>query len=197
MNYLGHLFLAGENKHSIVGNYLGDFIKGNLDTHNIHDEIKLGIHMHRKIDALADQKIISVLSNNTLAFSYRRYAGITFDLACDHFLAKNWQEFSKERQLDFSNSRLSILKENQNHFNNKAKLVLERMESYQWLNNYQHIDFIEEVFEGIHRRFPKENQINEAFKDLTQHYSALEDICMQFITELNHKNLFVDLNRKQ
>lgn len=90
-----------------------------------------------------------------------------------------------------------ILKENQNHFNNKAKLVLERMESYQWLNNYQHIDFIEEVFEGIHRRFKKENQINEAFKDLTQHYSALEDICMQFITELSQKNLFVDLNRKQ
>lgn len=69
MNYLGHLFLAGKDEHSIVGNYLGDFIKGNLETHNINKEIKPGIHMHRKIDALADQKIISVLSNNTLAFS--------------------------------------------------------------------------------------------------------------------------------
>ena len=196
MNYLGHLFLAGVEEDSIVGNYLGDFIKGKLDSENINRGILQGIMMHRKIDALADEKIISVLNEKKLAFSHRRYAGITFDLACDHFLAKHWQTFSQQQHVDFAQTRLDILKNNQENFNQKARFVLARMEDYAWLTNYQHLDFLEEVFEGIHRRFPKQNRINEAFEDLTQHYSALEEICVEFISELKLNEELIALNQK-
>ncbi len=196
MNYLGHLFLAGNEEDSIVGNYLGDFIKGKLDEETFDTGVLQGIKMHRKIDALADERIISVLNKNKLAFSHRRYAGITFDLACDHFLAKHWQVFSRERHHDFAQSRLAILKNNQESFNQKARFVLTRMEDYAWLTNYQHLDFIAEVFEGIHRRFPKQNRINEAFEDLSTHYSELEEICMTFITELLQHEELLAINQK-
>lgn len=187
MNYLAHLFLAGEKEDSIVGNYLGDFVKGNIAAHNLPDNIKQGIRMHRKVDALADQKIFSLLNENKISFSQRRYAGITFDLACDHFLAKHWQAFSQEQHHDFAEQRLDILKSNQQLFNHKARFVLERMENYQWLTNYQHLDFMEDVFYGIHKRFPKDNNINEAFMDLDRNYKLLEEICMDFIAELDQQ----------
>ncbi|MGZ7081297.1 MAG: ACP phosphodiesterase, partial [Thermoanaerobaculia bacterium] len=53
MNYLAHLFLAGDSAESMIGNLAGDFVKGVL-----HDRfppaITAGIVMHRKIDAFTD-----------------------------------------------------------------------------------------------------------------------------------------------
>ena len=184
MNYLAHLHLAGNEEESIVGNFLGDFVKGPLNSSALSAEIKKGIHMHRRVDRLADGKIISLLDSQQLNFKYRRYAGICFDLACDHFLAKHWQEFSAISQSEFSSHRIGLLKDHDHLLNHKAKLVLERMETYRWLENYQNIEFMRQVFKGIHKRFPKENSIDKAFMDLDNNYTKLEEKCLAFINEL-------------
>ena len=62
MNYLAHLFLAEKTEESILGNFLGDFVKGRLKD-QYSAEILKGIVTHRKIDAYTDShervKIIS------------------------------------------------------------------------------------------------------------------------------------------
>jgi acyl carrier protein phosphodiesterase len=189
VNYLAHLLLAGNEEGSVVGNFLGDFVKGKLGNKNYSQEIINGIKMHRRIDAIADQKIYSLLNEKLLDIENRRYAGITFDLACDHFLAKHWKKFSDENHHHFSESRLIILKNSSDIIEERAQLVLQRMEDYEWLKNYGEMDFMEEVFRGIHKRFPRKNSIDKAFMDLENNYETMELICSDFIAELSNQFL--------
>lgn len=199
MNYLAHLYFAGEAEGRIVGNFLGDFVKGPLLQLNYSPSVIEGIQMHRRLDKLADDQIIQLLNNTDMEFRHRRYAGIAFDLACDHFLACYWQDFHAQEKNHFSESRITILKNHQQLFNAKASLVLDRMERYRWLENYQDLAFIEQVFLGIHKRFPKDNTIDKAFMDLYNNYHSMEYHCLDFLQALS-KNFLApatSINQKQ
>lgn len=189
MNYLAHLYFAGEKEGRIVGNFLGDFVKGPLSGLEYSQSVIEGIQMHRRLDKMADEKIIHLLDNTDMVFRHRRYAGIAFDLACDHFLACHWQDFHQQEKNHFSESRMAILKNHQHLFNTKASLVLNRMERYRWLENYQDFAFIEQVFLGIHKRFPKENTIDKAFMDLHNNYESMEYHCLDFLQDLSNNFL--------
>jgi len=184
MNYLAHLYYAGDCEESVIGNYLGDFIKEKLDRKNFPEKITAGIALHRKLDRVADEKVIALLNEENITFQQRRYAGITFDLACDHFLSKHWHDFYFENITSFSKRKIIILENNTDHFPEKGRLVLNRMIKYKWLDNYHDLEFLEQVFHGIHKRFPKENNINKAFMDIKDNYSALESECLQFLQGL-------------
>ncbi len=198
MNYLGHLFLAEElskqdallhNEKILLGNYLGDFVKGRIDgltlSHPDFDEqVIKGIIMHRKVDQLADQRIQTLLNNSTVKFHQRRYAGITFDLACDHFLSRYWEKFSEQSLDDFSKYCSNSLQKQHGIMPVKAQVTFKRLTQYQWLTNYQDMDYIEQVFLGIQRRFKKENNIHVAFRDFQDNYESLDIFCTQFINEL-------------
>ena len=187
MNHLGHLFLADffsrahhhlNDEKILLGNYLGDFVKGKIDGLTVNnvitdEQVKSGIVMHRKIDLLADQRIQNLLNNNYLKFQQRRYAGITFDLACDHFLSCYWGKFSQQPLDDFSEYCINSLQKQHEMMPEKAQLAFKRMSQYQWLSNYQDMDYIEQVFLGIQRRLKKENNIAQAFKDFQDNYENL------------------------
>ena len=53
MNYLAHLYLADDSPESIIGNLLGDFLKGQ-GTEGYSDEIKKGIRLHKSVDTYTD-----------------------------------------------------------------------------------------------------------------------------------------------
>lgn len=184
MNYLAHLYYAGDDSDSILGNFLGDFIKGKIEDHNFSATTQAGIKLHRKIDKHADNKIISLLKQNSIHFNQRRYAGITFDLACDHFLALYWKDFHCDAIAHFAEQKIAALKTQEILLPEKGRQVLARMIEYKWLENYQDLKFLEQVFIGIHKRFPRENAIDLAFADLKNNYSALEESCLIFIKQL-------------
>ncbi|MGA2151478.1 MAG: DUF479 domain-containing protein, partial [Geobacteraceae bacterium] len=50
MNFLAHLYLSGDDPELLVGNLLGDFVKGRLSG-NFPDGIERGIELHRRIDS--------------------------------------------------------------------------------------------------------------------------------------------------
>lgn len=53
MNYLAHLFLADDTPESLLGNLLGDFMKGqNIQSYS--DAIRQGIRCHQKVDVFTD-----------------------------------------------------------------------------------------------------------------------------------------------
>lgn len=53
MNFLAHLYLAGNNKYSIIGNFIADHVKGSsIDLYN--PEIRQGIRFHRQVDEFTD-----------------------------------------------------------------------------------------------------------------------------------------------
>ena len=90
MNYLAHLYLAEVSGTSLVGNFLGDFIKGRLEQAHLPKEYEVGVSLHRKIDVFTDSHPVVLRSRTRISKLRRRYAGIVIDMAYDHFLALNW-----------------------------------------------------------------------------------------------------------
>ena len=92
MNFLAHIYLSGNNEKLMVGNFIGDFVKGNqLDS--FEKEIKQGVQLHRAIDQYTDSHIVVSQSKDKLREKYRHYSGVIVDVYYDHFLSKNWSHY--------------------------------------------------------------------------------------------------------
>ncbi len=94
MNFLAHLWLAGEDEGLKLGALLGDFIRGSVDNPQVPDFAKRGILLHRFIDQHIDALPEIAALREQFEPPFRRYSGIIIDLAFDHELARNWQQFS-------------------------------------------------------------------------------------------------------
>lgn len=96
LNYLGHIFLSGKNEPLMVGNFIGDYVKGK-QYQNYPVEIQKGILLHRAIDEYTDRNEHWMAIRELLKPIYKRYAGVVADISTDHFLAANWNQFSDEQ----------------------------------------------------------------------------------------------------
>jgi acyl carrier protein phosphodiesterase len=94
LNFLAHLLLAGEDEGLRLGAMLGDFVRGKEALARFDTSIRLGIRLHRHIDATTDAlpAVSGLLSQ--LQPPFRRYGGIIIDVALDHELARHWSEYS-------------------------------------------------------------------------------------------------------
>src|SRR5665213_700385 len=95
MNYLAHFFLSGDKENLILGNFIADSVKGK-QIELYAEEIRVGIKMHRSIDFFTDTHAVTSRSKNLLRNEFNHYSGVIVDIFYDHFLAKNWNEFSDE-----------------------------------------------------------------------------------------------------
>jgi acyl carrier protein phosphodiesterase len=79
MNYLIHFFLAGDDAELRLGNLLGDFVKGRVERFQhpgLTDRLRLGIQMHRTIDAFSDRHPAVHRSKRILSAQYGRLSGV-------------------------------------------------------------------------------------------------------------------------
>ncbi len=89
MNHLAHALIAVRTGTSIVGNLLGDFVKGRPGD-AWHGELLRGIRVHRAVDAFVDDHPAFARSRARIAPARRRFAGILVDIGYDHVLARGW-----------------------------------------------------------------------------------------------------------
>ena len=108
MNYLAHLYLSGPDTGVRVGNFIGDYVKGNSYT-RYPPSIQKGIILHRKIDTFTDLHPVFRESTRHFQPIYRRYAGVVADIVYDHFLAANWEQFSAQTLKNFVSESHRIL----------------------------------------------------------------------------------------
>jgi len=109
MNYLAHIYLSKNNDESKLGNFLGDFANKSLEN-NFEYSIRNGIFMHRKLDSFTDSNLVFLESKKRISSLNRRFAGVLIDMFYDHFLAKNWSEYSSISLEEYSDNFYSILK---------------------------------------------------------------------------------------
>jgi acyl carrier protein phosphodiesterase len=95
LNFLAHLLLAGDDEGLRLGAMLGDFVRGSEALLHYDEATRLGIRLHRHIDASTDAlpAVSDLLAR--LQPPFRRYGGIIIDLVFDHELAKRWDEYSE------------------------------------------------------------------------------------------------------
>lgn len=183
MNFLAHVYLSNENTELMLGNFLGDFVRGNKYK-NYNPTIQKGILLHRHIDTFTDANEIIRISKRRLHERYGHYDGIIIDLFCDHFLAKNWSDYSAIPLDIFAKRFYKLLNDNYELLPEKAKHLLPYLEKHDWLYNYQFIDGMKTVLEGMNRRTKMVSKMDIAIEDLQEHYSEFENDFTEFFKEL-------------
>lgn len=186
MNYLAHVFLAANNPHAILGNLLGDFIKGRLENYsNIYNSVIIGgLQHHRDLDCFTDRHQIYQESKKKISAENRRYSGVIIDIYYDHFLAKNWLNFSEENLEDFTQKIYQILLDNYAILPVKLQNALPIMLKENWLLSYQTIEGINITFARLSRRIKRENHLPQATQDLITNYTQLELEFLAFFPEI-------------
>ncbi len=183
MNFLAHLYLSENKTEIMIGNFIADHIKGNKFSH-FSEGIKKGIIFHREIDTYTDAHPIVRKSKRRLHERYRHYDGVIIDIFFDHFLAKNWKEYSEIPLNVYATSVYNLLQENINILPEKTQELLPYMIKYNWLYNYQFAKGIQEVLNGMNRRTQGKSQMNLASEDLLIHYDLFEEDFKAFFQEL-------------
>ena len=139
MNFLAHIYLSKNNEEIMVGNFIGDFVKGNqLDEYS--PAIQQGIRLHREIDHYTDNHEVVLQSKKKLREKYRHYAPVIVDVYYDHFLAKNWHQFSKVPLKEYTNSFYDTMVKYYNRIPKEVIHMLSYMSKDDWLFNYQYIE---------------------------------------------------------
>lgn len=185
MNFLAHLYLSGNDTELMIGNFIADHIKGNKFSH-FPENIKKGILLHREIDTFTDKHDIVRKSKRRLHERYGHYDGVIIDIFYDHFLARNWKNYSQIPLNIYVKSVYNLLQENISILPEKTKELLPYMVQYNWLYNYQYAKGIQEVLNGMNKRTNGKSKMNLATEDLLIHYQVLEDDFTLFFEDLRN-----------
>lgn len=183
MNYLAHLYLAEDSPESLLGNLLGDFVKGrSIEIYS--DEIKKGIKFHQKVDVYTDCHPIFRESKRLISPVNRRYAGLLIDIFYDHFLAKNWLDFSFVPLREFVLKVYGVLQSYEPILPEKLKCVLPHIIQRNLLMSYADISGIDAALKRLSLRVKRRNNISSASEELINNYKQLELKFNLFFPEL-------------
>jgi acyl carrier protein phosphodiesterase len=183
MNFLAHLLLSNNSKDIMIGNFIADSVRGNK--YKLFPEnIRKGIMLHRYIDTFTDKHETVRLSKRRLHERYGHYDGVIIDMFYDHFLAKNWNKYSAIPLDVFSQNFYNLLRENYDVLPEKVKQILPYIEKYDWLYNYQFLEGMKSVLDGMNRRTKLKSKMNLSIIDLEEHYQSFEEDFTLFFADL-------------
>lgn len=95
MNHLAHCFLSFDDEDLLVGNFIGDDVKGS-DWKKYAPGVQRGILLHRAIDDFTDNHPLAARSKERIRPFARRYAAAVTDILYDHLLAVHWARYGDE-----------------------------------------------------------------------------------------------------
>lgn len=187
MNYLAHIYLSGENDLVKIGNFMADGIHGKK-IENFQIDIQKGIILHRFIDTYTDAHPVFRESTKRLHSNYHHYSGIIVDIIYDHFLAKNWSDYSDEKLDHFINRFYNSLNENFELLTTQTQQFMPYMISQNWLLSYQTIEGIEAILTQMDARMKRRNKQNTimrfAVAELQLYYTEFETEFRTFFKEI-------------
>lgn len=183
MNFLAHLHLSGNDPNIMVGNFIGDFVKGKK-VESYEPGIAKGILLHRTIDYFTDRHQIVAKSKGRLRDKYRHYSGVIVDIFYDHFLASNWGQYHSESLEKFAEEAYNLVLSYEEILPEKALYMLPYMMKNNWLVNYASIEGISSALYGMSRRTKYNSQMEEATKELEESYDLFKKEFEEFYPEL-------------
>lgn len=191
MNFLAHLYLSGSNEKIKVGNFIGDFVKGNqLEIYD--SEIQKGIKLHREIDHFTDTHEIVLKSKVRLRESFGHYSPVIVDIFYDHFLAKNWIEFYPIELKKYTADFYTMIANYSSIVPDAVNNMLTYMKAGNWLYNYQFLEGINKALSGMAKRTKFDSKMETATASLEENYEAFQNEFNEFFPLLvSHSKSFL------
>jgi acyl carrier protein phosphodiesterase len=183
MNFLAHIYLSRNNDLLKIGNFMADGIHGNryLD---YPDELQKGILLHRYIDTFTDAHPIYRKSKHRLHYKYVHYSGVIMDIVYDHYLAKNWKDYSNESLEIYADSFYKLLKDNYNILTDRTQKIIPYMIKGNWLLSYASLEGLKMILFQMDYRTKNRANMQEAVVEIKQFYIEFEVEFRLFFEEL-------------
>lgn len=185
MNYLSHIYLSGDSEEIKIGNFIGDFVKGQQYLRYSPDVAK-GIMLHRQIDLFTDSHDIVKECIKKLRPGFGKYSGIVIDIFLDHFLAANWQHYSFEMLPSFTKRFHAVLLSNFFLLPSQVKMFLPFLIQNKRLQSYISFDGIEKTLRIMVSRTSLPSEIEFAMKILEDEYDFFNQAFNRFFPEMIH-----------
>jgi acyl carrier protein phosphodiesterase len=175
MNYLAHMLCSDDSPASMLGNFIADFVKGDVEG-RFPREVVEGIRHHRRADWFTDSHEVFGASRRLISRQRRRYAGVIIDVLYDHFLATNWDRYCSTGLDEF----VGKVYTNLGYYHDlgvphPVPMVIDKMISEDWLRSYRSVEGINATFRRISRRVQRENPLGTAVEELERNYDLLQD----------------------
>lgn len=182
MNFLFHMILSGDDEQLLVGNFMGDFVKGML-YERFPPRIRQGVLLHRKIDSQADRHPIYRQSRQRLSRKYGLFRGVMLDLFYDYFLANDWPAWCDEPLPDYLARTRAVIERHQDVLPPKMHRLLPIIFD-EFLPLYGTIDGIGNALSRTSRRFSRPNPLCGGEEELREHLEDLRSDFRVFTPEL-------------
>lgn len=183
MNYLAHLLLSHDQSGVVVGNFIGDLIKGR-SWQALPEDIARGVLLHRFIDDHADSHPTNAKVRKQLHPFFGKYAGVALDLYYDYFLARQWEQHCEQGLTDF-------LEGCNGHFLKRFPEIPESsaqrwrmIYGMGWMEHYDKPSGLQEVFSGMDGRIPHTTGFERGAEVLSLLHDALERGFNDYFPEL-------------
>ncbi len=183
MNFLAHIYLSGDSKEILIGNFIGDYVKGKKIT-GYPEKVKQGIMLHRKIDSFTDTHAITRASKKVIVEKYGLYAGIVIDIFYDHFLSVNWDKYSKTPLREYIHDRYGMLDSGFTIFPAGVKSWFPYFIKSNWLETYTNFTGLNMVFKRMSYRTTLPDHGEYAVNQLKENYDFLEEKFIIFFKEI-------------
>lgn len=185
MNYLGHSFLSFGNSEILLGNMIGDHVKGKIALEKYPPLIRKGIELHRKIDATTDCHPAARRAALLFKADYGLYAAAIIDTLFDHFLANDAKFFPDEIALmQFTQTAYDQLEKHREYFPEKFAAYFPYMKDQNWLYNYRTVRGMERSLNGLHRRASNMQAIDKAYQIFVINYYQLNQCYYELIDDV-------------
>lgn len=171
MNILFHMFLSGADDELLAGNFMGDFVKGPLNDH-YPSRIRQGLVLHRRIDSFAQRDESFQSSRRRISAEFGLFRGILVDLFYDHFLASEWEKWSRQSLTDY-------LVDSRRTLETFRHIMPEELQNFfpvifdELLPSYHQTSGISAALERMSRRVRRPNPLAGGGRELTRLYRPL------------------------
>lgn len=153
-----------------------DLVRGPLPA-DAPERIAAACRLHRCIDAFTDTHPLVAQSKNRLRDRHGRYAGILVDIFYDHYLARDWAQYSDQPLADYVAHVYRSLDSAREHIPLNMHQPLDRMIEQNWLECYAHVDGIRLTLQrmsiGLTKRFSRPVDLAIAASELLDQGEAL------------------------
>jgi acyl carrier protein phosphodiesterase len=184
VNFLAHLYLSGPEPDVMVGNFIGDFVRGRDIEKRLGPGVAKGVALHRAIDAFTDGHEVVKRSKSRLWPKYRHYSAVIVDVYYDHYLAALWNDYSPESLTGFAARSYQVLLEREPVLPERVRRMLPHVMGGNWLVNYAHVEGIRRALSGMSRRTTFKSNMEHSADDLTAHYASFRSDFQLFFPAL-------------
>jgi acyl carrier protein phosphodiesterase len=181
MNYLAHMVVgrwAGLDDQGVLGNFMGDAVKGRDVEGMWGVEVGHGIRLHRAIDDVSDRHEASREARAMLRATCGKWSGVVWDVLVDHVLAAEFEGLATGcGELNvFAMGQEAVLAAQREAMPERSRRFFDAMVAHGWLAGYREPETVEAVLVAMSRRRETAGPVARGWEAFLKDEAALREM---------------------